>query len=585
MVPMRDGVRLATDIYLPSEDGERPANRLFAVLLTRTPYSKDDAWQVPGRTLSFRTGGVRGALRGFAVAVQDTRGRYQSEGVFRNMQDDARDGWDTIEWLGQQPWCDGHVGTYGVSYMGAVQMMLAPLHPPGLVSAFSMQPCSDEFTDRTYHAGALTLANVEGWAVLTSGEQYNERLPEPLRERAERELAEIRQLGPKAFEVLPLVNVPWLRLIRSIWQEVLDAVENPGFFAANDIRSKVHDIAVPIYHLGGWFDPFLRNSIDHYKGAATATADQRLIVGPWTHSGMTRSSAGETVFPDSAFDDFGYALAWHDRWLRGAPALPAQEHAVILYVMGANRWRAEDAWPLPGTQVTSYYLRADGLLSLEAPGSNEPPESYRYDPHNPTPSPEVGPGMGMGRNHVGALLRRDDVLVYATPALEEAIEITGEISATLFAASSATDTDWMLRLVDLTPEGEAFHIVDGVTRARYRNSRTSPSPLTPGAVERYKVNLWATSLMLDRGHRLALVISSSNFPKYDRHPNMYADLHTTTERDFVVATQKIHHSTQWPSAIHLPIVQIADHQQWIPNPMPYSESVIGLPAARELSSY
>jgi putative CocE/NonD family hydrolase len=188
----------------------------------------------------------------------------------------------------------------------------------------------------------------------------------------------------------------------------------------------------------------------------------------------------------------------------------------------------------------------------------------------------------MARSGVGALLQRDDVLVYATPALEEAIEITGDISATLFAASSAADTDWMLRLVDITPGGEAFHIVDGVMRARYRNSRTSPSPLTPGAVERYEVNLWATSLVLDRGHRLAVVVSSSNFPKYDRHPNVYADLSKTTERDFVVATQTVHHSAEWPSAIHLPLVQIAEHQQWIPNPMPYSESVTALPAAREL---
>jgi putative CocE/NonD family hydrolase len=175
-------------------------------------------------------------------------------------------------------------------------------------------------------------------------------------------------------------------------------------------------------------------------------------------------------------------------------------------------------------------------------------------------------------------------MMCSTPPLEEPLEITGEISATLYAASSAPDTDWMLRLVDIGPDDEAFHIVDGVMRARYRTSRTSPLPLTPGQVECYEVNLWATSLVLDRGHRLALVISSSNFPKYDRHPNVYADLRKTTERDFVVATQAVHQSTRWPSALHLPIVQIADHQRWIPNPMPYSESVTGLPAARELST-
>jgi putative CocE/NonD family hydrolase len=575
MVPMRDGVRLATDIYLPSDDGERPANGPFAVLLARTPYNKQQGAQQQVAWWA-TSPGVRGALRGFAVAIQDTRGRYRSQGEFRSMQDDGRDGWDTLDWLGRQSWCVGRVGTFGVSYLGAVQMMLAPLHPPELVSAFSEQPSSDEFTDRTYHAGALTLENVQGWALRTSGEQYNERLPEAVRDRAEQELAEVRQLGPKVFQVLPLQDVPWLRLIRGIWQDVLDAVEDPTFFAANDIRSKVHDVAVPIYHLGGWFDPFLRNTIDHYKGASAVTAHQRLIVGPWTHGGMTRSAAGDTTFPDSAFDDFGYALAWHERWLLAAPAVPAQEHAVILYVMGANRWRAEEAWPLPGTRQASYYLRADGLLSPEAPRTSEPPDRYRYDPHAPMPSPE------MGRNAVSALLRRDDVLVYVTPALHESIEITGEISATLFAASSATDTDWMLRLVDIPPDGEAFHIVDGVMRARYRTSRTSPSPLAPGVVERYEVNLWATSLQLSRGHRLGLVISSSNFPKYDRHPNVYADLSQTTERDFVAATQTVHHTPEWPSAIHLPIIEMAEHQRWIANPMPYSELIAGMPAPREL---
>jgi uncharacterized protein len=583
MIPMRDGVRLATDVYLPSADGAGPAEGPFALLLSRTPYSKQRPALAEGRA-GAQDQAVRAALDGFAVAIQDTRGRYASEGRFRSMQDDGPDGWDTLAWLGGRRWCSGRVGMYGVSYLGAVQMMLAPLHPPYLTAAFSEQPSSDEFTDRTFHAGALTLANVEGWAVNSSGEQYNQRLPEALRRRAEQELLDYRRLGPGALELLPLEDVPWLRLIPGIWQEVLDHVEDPAFFAANDVRSRLHEVAIPIYHLGGWFDPFLRNTIDHYKGAAAATADtrraaaragQRLIVGPWTHGGMGRASAGEAAFPDGAFDDFGYALAWHDRWLRAGAGLAAQEQPVILYVMGANRWRAEDAWPLPGTRLTPYYLRAGGLLSTAAP-EGERPDRYRYDPHRPMPSP------GEGRTAVTALLGRDDVLVYATPPLDEPVEVTGEISATLFAASSATDTDWMVRLVDLEPDGEAFHVVDGVVRARYRRSRTQPSPLTPEVVERYEVNLWATSLVFERGHRIAVVVSSSNFPKYDRHPNRYADLRKTTERDFVTATQTVHHSAQFPSAIHLPIIRPADHQRWIANPMPHAGPMTALPTPRAL---
>jgi uncharacterized protein len=546
MVPMRDGVRLATDIYLPSAEGQ------FAVLLWRTPYSK----QRPGAEPQ----ALRGAQSGFAVVIQDTRGRYASEGTFRSMQDDGADGWDTLEWLGQQAWCNARVGTYGVSYLGAVQMMLAPLHPPELRAAFSEQPSSDEFTDRTFHAGALTLANVAGWAVNSSGDQYNQRMPDALRGRAEQELKQFTELGPKAFAVLPLRDVPWLRLVPSIWQEVLDHVEDPSFFVANDIRSKLRDVAIPIYHLGGWFDPFLRNTIDHYKGASAVQPDQRLILGPWLHGGMRNAT-----FPDGAFDDFGYALAWHDRWLRGGPGHPAQDSRVIVYVMGANRWRAESAWPLPGTELTSYYLRSDGGLSAEPPGSAEGADSYRYDPSNPVPTPAIG------RVDVTPLLERDDALGYLTPPLDAPVEVTGEISATLFASSTAEDTDWMVRLVDVDADARAWHVADGVVRARYRNSRIAPEPLRPGEVERYEVSLWATSLVFGRGHRIGLLITSSNFPKYDRHPNVYADLWGTTERDFVVATQTVHHGREFPSAVHLPIIEMSEHQGWITNPMPARE--------------
>jgi putative CocE/NonD family hydrolase len=553
LIPMRDGVRLATDLYLPSLDGELAASGEFALLLSRTPYSKQ-------RELG-QDQALRAARAGFAVAIQDTRGRYQSEGAFRSMQDDAPDGWDTLDWLSRQSWCNGRIGTYGVSYLGAVQMMLAPLRPPNLLAAFSEQPSSDEFTDRTFHAGALTLQNVEGWAVNSSGEQYNLRLPEEIKQRAEQELTQYRAMGARALELLPLEEVPWLRLIPGIWQEVLDHVEDPAYFAANDIGSRIGDVAIPIYHLGGWFDPFLRNTIRHYTGASGVAAQQRLILGPWTHGGMREAVAGETAFPDAAFDDFGYAMAWHDRWLRGGDGLPSQEIPVILYVMGANRWRAEDAWPLPGTRITSYYLRAEGKLST-ATGEGEPADTYVYDPRQPVPSPP------MGRNAVTSLLERDNSLVYATPPLDEPLEVSGEIRATLYAASSASDTDWMLRLVDVQPDGQAFQVVDGVMRARYRHSRTQPAPLTAESVERYEIDLWATSLVFDRGHRIALVVSSSNFPKYDRHPNVYADLCKTTERDFVAARQTVYHSAEFPSAVHLPIVRISEHQRWIANPMP-----------------
>jgi putative CocE/NonD family hydrolase len=250
-----------------------------------------------------------------------------------------------------------------------------------------------------------------------------------------------------------------------------------------------------------------------------------------------------------------------------------QEHRVILYVLGANRWRAEEAWPLLGTEVTSLYLRADGRLSRERP-VNEPADSYVYDPHASVPTPPDG------RVAVTELLARSDVLVYQTEPLDEPVELSGELSATLFASSSARDTDWMIRVVDIQPDGEALHVVDGIARARYRHSRTEPSPLAPGAVEQYEMNLWATSLVFDCGHRIGIVVSSSNFPKYDRHPNVYADLWRTTEHDFVVAEQTVHHSAEYPSAVHVPIIPAARPRRWIENPLP--SAPLAVPTPREL---
>ncbi|MBV8086331.1 MAG: CocE/NonD family hydrolase, partial [Chloroflexi bacterium] len=350
----------------------------------------------------------------------------------------------------------------------------------------------------------------------------------------------------------------------------------------NDVTSRLDDITVPITHVGGWFDFFLRSTLNHFTGASAPVADprvmsarenQRLIIGPWMHGGMTRAEAGESSFADAAFDDFGAALAWHDRWLRGIDLPAGLQPKVLLYVMGENRWRAEDSWPLAGTVITDYFLGPNGSLSTSQPAASGS-DTFEYDPRNPLPScGGNGPGFA-GRNDFSAHLHRPDALVYTTAPLSSAVEVTGPVRASIYAASSGTDTDWTAKLLDVTPDGKSYHVAGGILRARYRRSRTAPAPLTPGEVERYDLDMWATSLAFQPGHRIRLVISSSDFPVHDRNPNVFVDLTRHTEQDFVVARQTVKHGSSYPSAVHLPVIPAARERRWVANPLPF----IGAPA-------
>ncbi|MGH2519847.1 MAG: CocE/NonD family hydrolase, partial [Chloroflexota bacterium] len=575
-VPMRDGVELATDIYLPCSAEGVPAAGPFSVILSRTPYDK-------GRDMGL-TNTLAAVQRGFAVAVQDVRGRYGSQGAFRLMLDDGLDGTDTLAWLGRQPWSNGRIGMVGVSYLGATQMVVLPHQPPQLVSAFSEQPSSDQFTQQTFHSGALTLSNVAGWGGNAASADLLARLPERQRADAEADLKRFQALGLEAYGTLPLKEMPFLRRIPAVWADLLSHWDDPSFFTPNTVAPALTRLNIPVYHLGGWYDLFLRNTITHYEAAsstaasADARANQRLIIGPWMHGGMSQPRAGECTFPDGALDDGAYALAWHDHWLRGAAAHPAFAHPVILYVIGANRWRAEPSWPLPGTTPRAYYLHSggrattaagDGTLSLEHPSAVESADAYHYDPRDPVPSLGGTIPPAAGRNDQRPLLHRRDVLVYRTLPLERDVEVTGRVRAVLYASTSATDTDWTAKLVDVHPDGSWYHVVEGIVRARYRSSRAVPRALTPGQVERYDIDMWATSTLFSAGHSIALLVSSSNFPTYDRNPNVFMDLRDTTEADFQVAEQRVHHSPEHASHLLLPIVDTTQHTNWIPNPMPH----------------
>jgi putative CocE/NonD family hydrolase len=589
MIPMRDGVRLAADIYVPSIEGVAPTPGRFPVLLLRTPYGKAN-WSTRPATPAVASVGTlypdTANSHGYVVVYQDVRGTFDSEGIFEPMLNEAKDGLDTVEWLRAQPWSDGRVATFGPSYMGGTQMLLLAEQPTGLVTAFSEVAATDQFRNEwVYMDGVLALTTAAGWTSGMTGGAVS-RLPQTEQQSLKadyRALGVIEQTAMKSaeleklFRTLPLREMPIAR--RAPWWLIwLNNWDNPAYFENNQMTSRFEKINVPILHLGGWYDLFLRNTYEHYKGISTQAKDpgvranQRLVIGPWSHGSC------EGCEPNAAVDTEAMQLAWMDQWFKGKKH-PFFEHPVVLYVMGENRWRSEGSWPLSGTVKTRYYLHSQGQansasgngeLSTFKPKAEEP-DRYSYDPRNPVPT-LGGVGLSGSRAVQNDDEQRADVLVFTSAALTENVEVTGEVTATLYAASSAKDTDWWIKLVDVAANGKAYILASGVVRARYRHSRTEPEPLTPGKIERYEINMWATSNVFKKGHRIRIEVSSSNFPAADRNPNAFIDLSRATERDFVVASQTVYHDAERPSYVELPVIPQSRKREWIETPFPQASA-------------
>lgn len=590
MIPMRDGVRLATDIYFPSDDGVKPAPGRFAALLGRTCYSKEAAPEyIELVNASIRTD----TSKGYIVIQQDVRGTHGSEGVLEPMLNEGPDGYDTIAWIAKQPWSDGRIGTYLGSYPGGAQILTAAERPPHLVTSFVEWAGTDLFDNGwPYIDGALSgvAADWSSWQALDAAS----RLPPRQRELLKADFAALgipmdsgafaamnggetrEKLLSTMWNTLPLRDVPIVRHT-PWWTQWLDNWDNPEYFRGSDTNDRLRNVGVPIFHLSGWYDFLLRNAYEHYKNISTNAQDslvasnQRLFIGPWGHGEHPCVGCAANV----AIDAQAMRVAWMDRWFKGKKH-PLFDYPVILYVMGENRWRAEDNWPLPGTRSTRYYLHSqgdantaggDGVLSTSAP-AKEPSDHFSYDPRNPASTLGWQIYSYGGRTEQNAIEARPDVLVFTSPPLVEDVEVTGEVTATLYAASSATDTDWWVKLVDVAPDGKAYILTQGLARARYRVSRTEPRALTPGKIEKYAIDMRATSNVFKRGHRIRVEVTSSNFPHTDRNPNAFIDLSTATEKDFVVADQTIYHDAEHPSYVELPIIPQSRKRHWIETPFP-----------------
>ena len=596
MIPMRDGVRLAADVYLP-EGGEGP----LPALLERTPYDRrgtnhadrSAADPIPRSKPEIAAEFARG---GYAYVLVDCRGRYGSEGVFTKYANEAEDGFDVLAWMVQQDWCDGRIGTLGLSYGAHVQAAAACLNPPGLRAMFmDSGGFSSAFHSGVRQGGAFELKQLT-WAMKHARlSPLSQDDPVRLAALNAEDVRDWMAVNPWRPGQTPLAAAPeYDAFIQDMWRrETFD-----DFWRTPDVCSACHEDTftdAPMVFMSSWYDPYALSATDNYaRFSRSKTGPVKLIMGPWTHGQRSVSYAGDVDFGSQATLDRHLApdyvalrRAWFDRWLKGQAAPDYLEAPVSLFVMGGGsgrrtlegrldhggHWRAEADWPLPGTVFTDFHLHADGGLSPEVAAPGEC--SWRHDPDHPVPTiggaiasgapvMEAGgfdqretPGL-FGATVIGrSLADRDDVLVFQTEPLDQAVEVTGPITARLSVSSSALDTDLMVKLIDVYPpspdytEGYALNLTHGVLRLRFRDSFEAPRPMVPGEVYDVEIQLFPTSNLFAAGHRIRLDVASSNFPHFDVNSGTGAPAGEVTGT--VVAINHIHTGSE-RSRLVLPVV-------------------------------
>jgi len=583
MVTMRDGVRLATDIYRPALQGI-PVPGRFPVIMERTPYNKDgiESW-------------VRYFVpRGYIAVGQDVRGRYASEGRWRPHRDDVDDGFDTAKWIGEQPWCNGNLGTVGTSYPGGTQHALAISNPPNLKAMIPVDAMSDYGRFGIRHNGAFELRWMN-WIFNMGGPSSHEARDPAVREVLTQFGAQVREYA-KGLPLRP--GTTPLKLIPDYEAWLIEAMSHGDYddFWKNMGASVVDHLAeykdIPVYIVGGWYDSWGAQTanLNYVQLSQAKRGPIRLIMGPWTHGGQQRDFAGEAEFgPEAALDFHAFELRWFDRWLKGVDNGVDREPPVRLFVMGAGdahktpegrifvggHWRNEREWPPARTQTTPYYLHAGGGLTTDAPAAAPSFTRYLFDPHHPVPT--LGGNLsseGILMFHGAAdqrcrkdfwlcdderpLSARNDVLVFQSPPLDHDLEVTGRLIVKLWASSSAPDTDFTAKLIDVYPPSASFsagvdlNVEDSIVRARYRDSLEKASLMKAGEIYQFTIEMYPTSLVFARGHRIRLDISSSNFPRFDVNPNTGEPLNDN--RRWAIAENTIFHDAQHPSQILLPIM-------------------------------
>ena len=590
MVTARDGIRLATDIYFPSLDGARASGK-FPAIVERTPYDKNSPRFV-GHARFF-------AQLGYVVVVQDVRGRGESDGEWYPFAREAPDGYDTIEWAAGQPWCTGKVGTMGTSYMAAVQSAAATLNPPHLAAMFVTEGPSDYYSCSMRHNGALEQRFL--FYAFHMAVTSREARAKPALRIA---LMEARNNLGYWLARLPLKKgVSPMRMLPSYEQWAIDLQTRAARteywlqhgYAIREYYAEHSD--VPTVYFGAWYDSYARATTENFIAfTKLKKSPQRLIMGPWTHGiRADEEASGEAYFGPDAIDTYNsIRLRWFDTWLKGLDTGVMQEPPVRIFVMGGGsgrkfydvhglngridhggHWRTEKEWPLGRARNTPFYLHSAGTLSTRKPETQFGATTYRFDPSDPVPT--IGGNISVGydimspggfdqrtrANTFGAhetlpLAARPDVVVFISEPLERDMEVTGPLTANLWISSSALDTDFTVKLIDVYPpsadypDGYALNLTDSIMRARFRDSFTKPELMTPGEVYQLSFPLYPVSNVFKQGHRIRVDVSSSNFPRFDVNPNSGGVL--GEPGPIVVADNTIHHDAERPSHLVLPVV-------------------------------
>ncbi len=531
---MRDGVRLAANVFLPA--GERR----YPTILERTPYDKGT--QITPNDQAF-------VNRGYAVVVEDVRGRYESEGTFDPLRQEGADGDDTLNWIARQPWSDGKIGMTGGSYRGIVQWKAALTGNPHLKAIFPVVSGWDDYRDRFYSpGGAMKLGQRLEWMA------ENLKLP---------------GYHPDFHRFvlhLPLVSadVAATGQVSRMYRDVVAHPAYDSFWRGLSVAEQIAKIRVPVFTVGGWYDNFVDSDLAAFAALHKASGLNRILIGPWPHNMSVPLPEGH-FGPGALVPVRKYQLEWFDQWLMGKDTELLSRPPVKIFVMGANQWREEREWPPAGARPRHFYLTSgghansaagDGVLSLREPG-HEGQDRYTFDPRNPVPTrggavccnPKLLPWGPMDQRTVE---QRHDVLVYSSPPLRQDLEAIGPVKVELFVSSTAFDTDFTAKLVDVAPDGYARNLTDGILRMRYRNSASKPEPLAPGEVYKVTIDAGVTGNVFLKGHRVRVEISSSNFPRFDRNPNTGGPV--AQETRLLKASQTVYHGAGRASRLVLMVI-------------------------------
>lgn len=546
---MRDGIKLSTDVYFAQGAGEK-----LPGILIRTPYNKK----------SQKSAASMFAGQGYIVAVQDVRGKYESEGKFIVSAADTNDGFDAVNWMATQPWSTGKVGTYGCSYLGEDQLEMSKLKNPNHVAMIPQAAGGAYRYAGLLNGGAVELAMASGW-FRTQGSKLN---PAP---------------KPAAIDSQAMwATLPMIEMLKRVGAPPSDfegfVSHQPGdpWWDQFGYINEAHRFNAPALQVCSWYDSVVKDTLDAFnllrKNAETTRArdNQFVIISPTTHckseSATAQTVVGKMNLGDAQFDYYNLYVKWFDHWLKDVANDVTSMPKVQLYVMGKNQWRSGQEWPLRQTKFTKYYLHSDGRANTRsgsgtlstAPSRTERSDSFTYDPKDPVPTAggaiccTGAPNTPEGPLDQSSVEDRPDVLVYTTPVLEKGIEVTGPLTVQLYVSSTARDTDFTAKLVDVHPDGTAYNLQEGILRARYREGFQKKVWMRPGEVFSMKIDLQATSNYFAPGHRIRLEISSSNFPRFDRNLNTGGS--NFDETTGAIAKNEIHHAGPRASYIMLPII-------------------------------